>query len=121
MGLFALPLGQTKIDHIKSLECNVDIWLRYAERNEDLDYLLGFMQMCLDKARACAKQRVGLVTKQHQSLVSKQHQPKTKIDHIKALKANIDLWLHYAEKDTNLDYLFNFMQICLNAAKISKI
>ena len=93
MGLFALPLGKTKIDHIKSLECNVDIWLRYAERAEDLDYLLGAMQMCLDEARACAKQRVGLVTEQHQSLVSKQHQPKTKIDHIRGLKANIVLWL----------------------------
>lgn len=44
---------------------------------------------------------------------------KTKVDHIKALRDNVDLWLHYAEKDVDLDYLFNAMQTCLDAAKES--
>ena len=42
---------------------------------------------------------------------------KTKIEYMKELKANVDLWLYYTEKDVNLDYLFNVMRVCLDAAK----
>lgn len=56
MGLFALPLGDTKLDHIKCLKWNVDTWLEYAERGDDLDYLLSVMQQCLDKAKECTNE-----------------------------------------------------------------
>lgn len=41
----------------------------------------------------------------------------TKIEHIKLLKSNLELWLYYAEKDVDLDYLLNTMQACLDGAK----
>jgi hypothetical protein len=47
MGLFALPLGNTKREHILSLIANCKLWLE----NPDCDYLFGFMQACLDKAK----------------------------------------------------------------------
>lgn len=57
MGLFSLPMGKTKLDHIKSLKANVDLWLYYTEKDVDLDYLLSAMQICLDKAKECPKRK----------------------------------------------------------------
>jgi hypothetical protein len=47
MGLFALPLGSTKREHVLTLMANCKLWLE----NPDCDYLFDFMQACLDKAK----------------------------------------------------------------------
>ena len=51
MGLFALPLGKTKKEHIQSLAANCKLWLEYSDGPYDMDYLLTTMQMCLDAAK----------------------------------------------------------------------
>jgi len=51
MGLFAVDFGETKKEAIESLVANAKIWLEYAEKGENLDYLFTFMQQCLDDAK----------------------------------------------------------------------
>lgn len=58
MGLFCLPLGKTKREHIKSLICNAQMWLDHDEKgwsHNDMEYLLGCMQLCLDEATKAEK------------------------------------------------------------------
>ena len=48
MGLFALPMGETPEDVIRSLRSNCDMYLQDPSR----DYLFGFMKACLNQAIA---------------------------------------------------------------------
>jgi hypothetical protein len=52
MGYFCLPLGDSKVEAVKALAGNAKLWLEHTEHNKEcLDYLLDFMQNCLDEAR----------------------------------------------------------------------
>ncbi|UTU10314.1 hypothetical protein CcrRB23_gp452 [Caulobacter phage RB23] len=52
MGLFALPYDvKTRQEAIDCLKANIAIWDDYAAKGQDLDYLLGFMQDSLNKAK----------------------------------------------------------------------
>lgn len=51
MGLFVLDMGTTRQQSIRALKANIDLWLYEAERGQDLDYLLGFMETCLSNAK----------------------------------------------------------------------
>ncbi len=48
---------ETKFQCIKALKANVDLWLDYAEKDVDLDYLFNTMQKRLDEAKACLKRK----------------------------------------------------------------
>lgn len=51
MGLFALPLGKTPKENVKEAIANLELYLEYSNGSNDMTYLLGAAEHCIQEAR----------------------------------------------------------------------